>query len=173
MTMGSKLYLLACQSSTTRLSLFREVIVVLDSSLCSFQLLPHCARCPGRLTLYTTPMGSQSLWLPAGVSEGRRGVTLAFLLLGSLPGCSWLHQVLGCTSQNDWLILPSLWVSGLPPSPSSFGSANGDGSPLSRSLGYCTVPVTLSKPSLSFWNSPQMIEFNGAISLLLQQPYSF
>lgn len=59
MTMGSKLYLLACQSSTTRLSLFREIIVVLDSSLCSFQLLPHCARCPGRLTLYTTP------WVPS------------------------------------------------------------------------------------------------------------
>lgn len=171
--MGIKIYLLACQSSTARLSLFREVIVVRDSSLCSFQLLPHCARCPGRLTRYTTPMGSQSCWLPAGVSEGRRGVTLVFLLLGSLPGCSSLHEGLGCISQNDWLILPSLWVPGLIPSSSSFGSANGDGSPLSRSLGHCTVPVTLSKPSPSFWNSPQMIEFNGAISLLLQQPYSF
>lgn len=52
------------------------------------------------------PGGIRQWAAPAGVSEGRRGVTLEFILFGSLPGrLSWiggrsLREARGYTSQR-------------------------------------------------------------------------
>lgn len=143
-TIGIKVYLLVHQSSTIRQSILRKVIAVLDASLCLFQLLLYSALCLGRLTSVNCTNG---LSFPlAGVSEGREEWPWSLSsLANSLAGHPELVEAycmrpMASSPRADLLILASLQVPGLTPSPCSFEPRDGNGSPLSWCLGHCTIP---------------------------------
>lgn len=108
-TVNADIYLLLCQPSTIRLSVLREVTVVLDSSLCPFQHLLHLALRPGRLTFvnctnelpFSLALGGICQWAaPAGVSWDSREVTLEFIFFSSLPSRAFWSTIAHCISQG-------------------------------------------------------------------------